>query len=278
MFQLASMSRSIKIAIVGVTAWALVMGGTAYGASMVNLTNAPGAPWLGEAITNLLPGQSVTRGINITDGGNYPLSALTLNPVVSASPLADVVEAQVTTCSGGVIGTYDPISTMPSTITLSPTGSPQTACIQVAYSLPSTAGNAAADGTLNVAYSVGYTYQPPGASSTSSGTVPVVSTPTPTPTPASHTISSSNSHTTSGGNSGGKTRHIGRSVSAPSAHTLLGTIGTAIADGVRTVFTTPAGLASSGGVLGLGGLSFGFIFFRRRKGKNMDEYVPLRQS
>jgi hypothetical protein len=243
------------------------MGGTAYGASMVNLTNAPGAPWLGEAITNLLPGQSVTRGINITDGGNYPLSVLTLNPVVSASPLADVVDAQITTCSGGVIGTYDPISTMPSTITLSPTGSPQTACIQVAYSLPSTAGNAAADGTLNVTYSVGYTYQHSGASSTSSGTVPVVPTPTPTPTPTS-------SHTTGGG----KTRHIGRSVPAPAAHTLLGTIGTAIADGVRTVFTTPAGLASSGGVLGLGGLSFGFIFFRRRKGKNMDEYVPLRQS
>ena len=275
MFQLANISRSIKIAIVGVTAWALVIGGTAYGASMVNLTNAPGAPWLGEAVTNLLPGQSVTRGINITDGGNYPLSALTLNPVISASPLADVVEAQITTCSGGVIGTYDPISTMPSAITLSPTGSPQTACIQVAYSLPSTAGNAAADGTLNVTYSVGYTYQPPGASSTSSGIVPVAPTPAPTPTP--HTISGSNSHTTGGGNSGGKTRRIGRSVPAPSAHTLLGTIGTAIADGVRTVFTTPAGLASSGGVLGLGGLSFGFIFFRRRKGKNMDEYVPLRQ-
>ena len=275
MFQLANISRSIKIAIVGVTAWALVIGGTAYGASMVNLTNAPGAPWLGEAVTNLLPGQSVTRGINITDGGNYPLSALTLNPVISASPLADVVEAQITTCSGGVIGTYDPISTMPSAITLSPTGSPQTACIQVAYSLPSTAGNAAADGTLNVTYSVGYTYQPPGASSTSSGIVPVAPTPAPTPTP--HTISGSNSHTTGGGKSSGKTRHIGRSVPAPSAHTLLGTIGTAIADGVRTVFTTPAGLASSGGVLGLGGLSFGFIFFRRRKGKNMDEYVPLRQ-
>ena len=64
---------------------------------------------------------------------------------------------------------------------------------------------------------------------------------------------------------------------APSAHTFLGAIGAAIADGVRTVFTTPAGLASSGGVLGLGGLSFGFIFFRKRKGKNMDEYVPLRQ-
>jgi hypothetical protein len=276
MFQLVNISRSIKIAIVGVTAWALVMGGTAYGASMVNLTNAPGAPWLGEGITNLLPGQSVTRGINITDGGSYPLSVLTLDPVVSVSPLADVVEAQVTTCSGGVIGTYDPISTMPSTITLSPTGSPQTACIQVAYSLPSTAGNAAADGTLNVAYSVGYTYQPPGASSASSGTVPVVSTPAPTPTPASHTVSSPNSHTNT---SSGKTRHIGRSVLAPSAHTFLDRTISTITHVIRAVFTTPAGLASSGGVLGLGGLGFGLILFRRHKGKNMeDEYVPLRQG
>lgn len=261
----------LTVALVGFLA---VMPNASASTSQVSLSTPSGMAWLGSPVTNLLPGHMSNRGVVITNTGTYPINTLQLRDNVSGAA-GQFIDANISACNGGQeIGSYSPINQIPPVLNLPQTLSTgQQTCIEVSYLLPASTGNQAAETTVLVSWTIGFTYQPPKSMPVTTSVpvtnTPVTSTPPVKPVPTKPATSVTNVPRNRG--------HIGRSVPVAKNSGVLAEIAHDAFAVMQKAFTTPAGITISGTTAGALGL-WGFLMFRRKKRNSItEEYIPLRE-